>query len=60
MIARLRHWLASVWDPETVPFSPKSEVHNHVTITDESAAEKLRAYAKEMRDAINLPRAAAA
>ena len=60
LIARLRHWLASVWDPENVPFHPKSEVHNHVTITDESAAEKLRTFAKEMRDAINVPRAAAA
>ena len=38
----------------------KPDVHKHYTITDESAAEKLRAYAKEMRDAINLPRAVAA
>ena len=60
LIARFRHWLASVWDPENATFQPKSEVHNHVTITDESAAEKLRTFAREMRDAINVPRAAAA
>ena len=43
------------------PAAPqKPDVHKHYTITDESAAEKLRAYAKEMRNAINLPRAVAA
>ena len=56
LFARLRHMLASMWDGETKPFQAtdaKSEVHNHVTISDAVAVEQLRKYAQQMRKAVS-------
>lgn len=56
LFARLRHMLASMWDGETKPFQStdaKSEVHNHVTISDAVAVEQLRKYAQQMRKAVS-------
>lgn len=55
LFARLRHMLASMWDGNAKPFEPvqaKSEVHNHVTISDAVAVETLRNYAQQMRKAV--------
>ena len=52
LFARLRHSLASMWDGNATPFQSKSEVHNHVTISDEVAVAKLRHFGEQMRRAV--------